>query len=96
MPPNPTRGEFYETMAASSTLRCKVYDAPPPYGRYLLTLAPNTIFGPVLSSVQSDRYMTVETAQGWINVWCSRNSSCEARAVRFAKLVGIDRRVNNS
>ena len=66
-------GEFLRTRPASSKARCKIYDAPWPNGKWKFTLAPNELIGPVLSVVSSEAFVTIQTNDGWINIWASTN-----------------------
>ena len=72
-------GDVLRTKELPTRIRCKVYDAAPPYGQYLETLAPGTLIGPVLSTCSSPVFETVEIAAGWVNIWTSRR-----RGVQFA------------
>ena len=70
--PKVQAGDFLRTRPLPTRARCKVYDAAPPNGRYLETLPPGTLIGPVLSRVSSSRFETVQIGAGWVNVWTSR------------------------
>ena len=94
MKPTPRVGEMYQSPSARSSIRCKVYDGPPMTGRYIRTLEVEEIFGPVLDSLDSDRFVTIRVEEGWINIWTSRHT--RGRGVLFAHSVGIDHRIANS
>ena len=69
-------GDFLRTRALPTKMRCKVYDAAPCTGRYLETLLPDTVIGPVLSTVFSGSFETVQISAGWVNIrrwWRNRH-----------------------
>ena len=66
--------DYFQTVWHWRT-RCKRYDAPPYGGRYIDTLDPGTIVGPITCVRHSARFMTVEVEGLWINVWGTRARS---------------------
>ena len=91
MKPTPRLGEMYQSLSARSSTRCKAYDAPPPRGRYIRTLEVEEIFGPVLEWHVSERYVSIRSDEGWINIWAFGQTP--GRGTFFAHSVGIDYRI---
>ena len=69
----PTReyqvGMMLKSRPLPTRIRCKIYDAPFPQGRYLETLLPSTAIGPILEVRVVGPFVVVRTHLGWINVW---------------------------
>ena len=91
MRPTPRVGDMYQTPSVRSSIRCKVYSAPPPMGTYIGTLGPEEFFGPVLEWQASDRFVSVRTEAGWINIWACRRAA--GSGTLFAHIVGRDHRI---
>ena len=60
-------------------------------GRYIRTLEVEEIFGPVLEWLDSDRFVSIRSEEGWINIWAFRQTT--GRGTLFAHTVGIDHRI---
>ena len=88
MKPYPRIGQMYQTRAASSSIRCKLYDAPPWGGNYIRTLEVEEIFGPVLEWRDDNGYVSIRSEEGWVNIWVGRKNG-----ISFAHCVGIDHRI---
>ena len=73
MPPRPQLwlGDYFQSIWHWKT-RCKRYDAPPFDGRYIDTLEPGTIAGPITCVRHTAKFMTVQVEGLWINVWGTR------------------------
>ena len=69
--PDVQASDYLRTIALPSRMRCRIYDNPPPVGRYVATLPPDTLFGPVMTTVSSARFETVQIGAGWVNIWGS-------------------------
>ena len=68
-PPTVSYGQFFRTKPATSTIRCKVYDAPPRRGNYVSTLPVDFVFGPVQEVMSAYGCVSVRVDGFWINVW---------------------------
>ena len=82
---------MYQSPSARSSIRCKVDDGPPLMGRYIRTLEVEEIFGPALERLDSDRFASIRSEEGWINIWTFRQTT--GRGALFAHNVGIDHRI---
>ena len=67
-------------------IRCKVYDDWPSHGRYVRTLEAGTLIGPVTDFWHGPTFSTIETSEGYINVW--RRSGLHG-GVNFASACGM-------
>ena len=68
-PPTVYHGQFFRTKPSGSSIRCKLYSAPPRRGDYISTLPPDFVFGPVQEIVSAYGYVSVCVDGYWINVW---------------------------
>ena len=75
--PSVAPGEYWITNShPGSRSRCKAYDAPPhDGGRFLRTLEPDELIGPIEVVVTSETFVTVLADGEYINLWSRRSHS---------------------
>ena len=63
-------GRYFLTKPASSSVRCRAYDAPPSLGgTKMCTIQPNTTIGPIEAVEDTYQFRAVLVRGFWINVW---------------------------
>ena len=70
-------GSYWVTRPWPTRIRAKIYSAPPAVGtgHVIRSLEPGTRIGPVLSYEVTDTFVTIQIAEGWINVWCANGGT---------------------
>ena len=63
-------GVYFVSREPPTRVKCKRYTDPPSAkGKYIASLPPATIFGPVEDWEHTPKFTTVKVGDSWINVW---------------------------
>ena len=74
-------GDYFKTHGATAASRVKAYSAPPlppASGRYLTTLSPDTVIGPLELVLDTGEFVSVLVKGYWMNLAKSTSDGHEA------------------
>ena len=86
-------GQYILTNPLPARSRCKAYTAPPPCGRYICTIEPNTHIGPIERVIETEGFVTILCRSYWINIWKAQGGEVD-KGFLFARV--ISREVSNN